>query len=90
MKIVELNQSHEDLLLDFCKECTEAGFENNSSLEALKWNNTYDLKSPPKFWALILNKKIVLNPKINSFRKIIVVVSIMYFLIYLGLCMFNS
>jgi hypothetical protein len=59
MKIIELNSSHEGLLIDFCRSCEDIGFKNNSSLEAIKWNDVYDLKSPPSYWGLMHNDKLV-------------------------------
>jgi hypothetical protein len=58
MNIVKLNQSHIHLLEKFCYDCKLASFENNSSLEKMKWGGSHDLKEPPDFWALIVNDEI--------------------------------
>ena len=31
-------ESDEDIVSDFCKKCSELGYENNSSLKAMKWD----------------------------------------------------
>jgi len=59
MNIIKLDCSHEDILIDYCRDCEIAGFKNNSSLKLLKWNSKYDLISPPTYWGLLVNDKIV-------------------------------
>lgn len=58
MKIVKLTDEHVPLLKKFCRKCAKAGFQNNSSLELLKWGGHVDLKEPPHFWALLVNDEI--------------------------------
>jgi hypothetical protein len=67
VQVVKLSQSHTNLVEEFCIQCKNAGYYNNSSLELMKWGGHVDLKEPPNFWALIDNDKIVSISGSHSF-----------------------
>jgi hypothetical protein len=54
-----LNNNHLKLLEDFCNESKLVGYQNNSSIENMKFGNRYDLDEIPKFWAGFYNNKII-------------------------------
>lgn len=56
MKIVKINTSLYDLLDEFCKECNELGYTNNSNFKTMKleW-----CKQWGEYWCAIKNNKIV-------------------------------
>lgn len=68
LQVAKLSQKHTDLLQNFCHKCKQAGYENNSSLEAMKWNGIYDLPDRARFWALIVNNEIVGISGVHKFN----------------------
>lgn len=58
IKIVKLDNSYRDLLLNFCHACSELGYNNNASLELMKFNGNYDLGEHATFFATIINGEI--------------------------------
>lgn len=59
MQVVKLSQNHTELVEEFCVRCGEAGYENNSTLAAMKWGDQFDLPSPAHWWALIDGEQIL-------------------------------
>jgi hypothetical protein len=59
VSIIKLNDNHVSLIEDFCKECDEYGYLNNSSIEKMKFGGKYDLIDIPEFWGTMYNNKIV-------------------------------
>ena len=57
--VIRLNETHTEILEEFCYEAGLAGYANNASLEAMKFNGQYDLKDTPSFWALFKDHKII-------------------------------
>lgn len=58
-QVIKLNQTHTNLVEDFCIRAGLAGFSNNASIEAMKFNGQYDLHEIPSFWAVIKDNTIV-------------------------------
>lgn len=58
MQVVKLSQKHINLIQAFCNECKDVGYQNNASLEAMKWGEKYDLPHIPHFWGLIVNDEL--------------------------------
>jgi hypothetical protein len=56
---IKLTHEHTELVKDFCQAAASAGFENNSSIEKMKFNGTYDLSEPADFWGLVLDNKLI-------------------------------
>lgn len=56
---IKLTHEHTILVNDFCQTAAYAGFENNSSIEKMKFNGKYDLSDPADFWGLILDNKLI-------------------------------
>ena len=57
--VIKLDETHTSMVEEFCYEAKLAGYLNNASLEAMKFNDQYDLKEVPAFWAVIKNEKII-------------------------------
>jgi hypothetical protein len=57
--VIKLNNSHTEIVEEFCYEAGLAGYANNASLEVMKFNGQYDLKNVPSFWAVTKNEKII-------------------------------
>jgi hypothetical protein len=57
--VIRLNETHSEVLEEFCYEAGLAGYANNASLEAMKFNGQYDLKDTPSFWAVFKDYKII-------------------------------
>lgn len=58
-KVEKLTDNHLDKLEIFCNECDLAGYNNNNSLEAIKWGQQYDLQSIPEYWGIFDNNKLI-------------------------------
>jgi hypothetical protein len=56
---VKLSIEHKSLIEEFCLNAAKAGFENNSSIEKMKFNGLYDLVEPAEFWGLIHKNKLI-------------------------------
>ena len=57
--VIKLNNSHTEIVEEFCYEAGLAGYANNASLEVMKFNGQYDLKDVPSFWAVTKDEKII-------------------------------
>jgi len=57
--ILPLDSSYLESIKEFCEESKKAGYQNNSSIELMKFNNRYDLGEIPKFWGAFYRNKIV-------------------------------
>ena len=57
--VVKLTNDHLPLIEQFCKECDRAGYENNSSVEKMKFGAEYDLREVPNFWGVITDDKLI-------------------------------
>jgi hypothetical protein len=55
MELVKLSPKHDALLDQFCQECSEAGYTNNISREAMKFVDGHDLPTNPQYWALLVD-----------------------------------
>jgi hypothetical protein len=55
MKIVKLNNSHTELMNNFCQECSIAGYHNNDNLFKIKWGGEHDLPTDPQYWGLVVD-----------------------------------
>ena len=58
MRVIRLSNEHLGLVNKFCAECVSVGYNNNGSLEAMKWGGKYDLPSGANYWALVVNSEI--------------------------------
>jgi len=67
MLITKLNDHHTKMLEKFCDECRKAGYNNNASLELMKWGAMYDLPHIADFWAVIINDEIASIAGSHSF-----------------------
>lgn len=54
-----LNNEHIDLVEEFCKESANAGFSNNSTIDAMKFGSEYDLGEVPKFWGILKGQRLI-------------------------------
>lgn len=59
MKVEFLTGKHIDMLKDFCRSANLAGFQNNASLEKMKFGGTYDMGEVPRFWGVIKNNQLI-------------------------------
>jgi hypothetical protein len=55
IEVVKLETIHVPLIEQFCKECSVLGYNNNSSISAMKFGATYDLGEVPTFFGAIIN-----------------------------------
>jgi len=67
VQVVKLSENHTKLVEEFSKECAQAGYYNNSSLELMKWGKAYDLPATPDYWGLIVNNKLASISGCHSF-----------------------
>jgi hypothetical protein len=58
-QVIKLNQTHTNIVEDFCIHARLAGYANNASIEAMKFNGQYDLQEIPSFWAVVKDNVIV-------------------------------
>lgn len=58
ISVVKLDESYTDLLQKFCDECRILGYTNNSNFQSMKFNNVYDLREVPTFFATMVNDEI--------------------------------
>lgn len=59
LTVIKLNESHTELVNEFCKDAGRAGYTNNESIEKMKFNGEYDLKEIPTFWGVLKNNKLI-------------------------------
>ena len=55
IEVVKLETEHIPLLEKFCKECEDLGYNNNSSLTAMKFGAMYDLGEVPAFFGTVVD-----------------------------------
>lgn len=67
--VIKLNSEHTKLLENFCNECAEHGYDNNASLEKMKFNDFYDLGEIPTFFAVVVNNEIAAVAGSHSLAK---------------------
>lgn len=59
MQIVKLYQKDIELVRFFTNECKKVGYNNNSTLEDMKWGDSrYDLPDIAHWWALIIQDNV--------------------------------
>lgn len=58
-KVAKLSDNHIEELKAFCHECDIAGYNNNNSLEKMKWGQQYDLQSIPNYWGIFDDTKLI-------------------------------
>lgn len=58
IKVVKLQEEHSNILEKFCDECRELGYNNNSSLTAMKFNGMYDLGEIATFFGVVVNGEV--------------------------------
>jgi hypothetical protein len=56
---IKLTKDHTALLEVFCNESAKAGYVNNSSLTAMKFNGKYDLYEPAEFWGILKDNQLI-------------------------------
>lgn len=57
--VIKLTQEHVNLVEDFCYQAGQAGYSNNSSIQAMKFGAEYDLREVPSFWGVVVDNKLI-------------------------------
>lgn len=67
LQVIKLEEHHTSLLERFCNECGEIGYNNNASIEAMKFGGTYDLGERATFFAVTVDGEIAAVSGSHSF-----------------------
>jgi hypothetical protein len=59
IEIYKLDQSYLKLIEEFCKSCKRYGYQNNSSIDLMKFGGEYDLGEIPRFWGAMINNRLI-------------------------------
>lgn len=59
IKTILLTVDHLELVEEFCFLAAKAGFENNSTIDSMKFGAEYDLGEIPKFWGIVKDDKLI-------------------------------
>jgi hypothetical protein len=57
--VIKLTNEHIPLIEQFCQECDRVGYENNASIEKMKFGTEYDLRDVPNFWGVVMGTKLI-------------------------------
>lgn len=58
IEVIKLEDKHLPLLEQFCNSCNELGYNNNASINAMKFGQEYDLGELATFFAVVVNGEI--------------------------------
>jgi len=58
-EIIKIDDQYIDILKEFCSESKKLGYNNNASLENLKFNIRSDLEYPAEFWGVKFENKLI-------------------------------
>ena len=67
IEVVKLQEQDIDILEKFCNECKDLGYNNNASIQAMKFNGMYDLGEFATFFAVKVNGEIAAVSGSHSF-----------------------
>jgi hypothetical protein len=70
LRVVELspnNTEHTLLVKEFCEQCNDSGYTNNSSLASMKWDGRYDLPDSAQWWGVQHKNKLITVSGCHSF-----------------------